>query len=106
MRSTMATPAPSSMPQRRCRAGRPRHAIAITTALSPDSRMLIQVILARASQNDGSSMPPQPEPRAAAHVDGSRRLPMGSDLADDLVFREELRDLAGGRIRRVRAVHR
>ena len=42
--STEATPAPMIMPHIRSRGGSPRHAIAITTALSPDSRMLTQMI--------------------------------------------------------------
>ena len=44
MRSTTAAPAPSRMPQNRCRGGSERHASAMTTALSPESRMLIQMI--------------------------------------------------------------
>ena len=41
MRSTMAPAAPQIMPQRRCFGGRSRQASAITTALSPDNRMLM-----------------------------------------------------------------
>ena len=41
MRSTMAPAAPQMTPQRRCRRGRSRQASAITTALSPDNRMLM-----------------------------------------------------------------
>ena len=44
MRSSTAAPAPSRMPQNRCRGGSDRQASAMTTALSPDSRMLIQMI--------------------------------------------------------------
>ena len=44
MRSTTAAPAPSSMPQNRCRGGSERQASAMTTALSPERRMLIQMI--------------------------------------------------------------
>ena len=44
MRSSTAAPAPSRMPQNRCRGGSERQASAITTALSPESRMLIQMI--------------------------------------------------------------
>ena len=44
-RRTTAAPAPRMMPQTRCRRGRARQASAMTTALSPESRMLIQMIL-------------------------------------------------------------
>ena len=40
-----AAPAPRMMPQTRCRGGRARQASAMTMALSPESRMLIQMIL-------------------------------------------------------------
>ena len=53
MRRKTATPAPSTMPQKRWRGGRPRHAIAMTSALSPDSRMLIHMILPSATQKAG-----------------------------------------------------
>ena len=51
MRSRTAAPAPSMMPQKRWRGGSVRQASAITTALSPDSRMLIQMICPTATQN-------------------------------------------------------
>ena len=51
--STTAMPAPITMPHRRCRGARPRQAIAITSALSPDNSTLIQMILPTASQNAG-----------------------------------------------------
>ena len=44
MRSATATPAPRIMPTRRLSSGRPRQAIAMTTALSPERMMLIQMI--------------------------------------------------------------
>ncbi len=51
MRRKTATPAPSTMPQTRCCGWSPRQASAITSALSPDNRTLIQMILVRATQN-------------------------------------------------------
>ena len=48
-----ATPAPNTMPQNRSRGGSPRQASAITTALSPDNRMLMPMIWSAASQNAG-----------------------------------------------------
>ena len=51
--STTAMPAPMVMPHSRCRRGRPRQAMAITSALSPDNNTLIQMILPTASQNVG-----------------------------------------------------
>ena len=53
MRSTTAAPAPRRMPQKRCLGGSERQASAITTALSPDRRMLIQMIWPTAIQNAG-----------------------------------------------------
>ena len=53
MRRKTATPAPRIMPQNRWRGGSPRHAIAMTSALSPDSRMLIHMILPSATQKAG-----------------------------------------------------
>ena len=46
-------PAPKIMPHSRWRGASPRHAIAITSALSPDSRTLIQMILPTATQKAG-----------------------------------------------------
>src|SRR5499433_681065 len=71
MRSTTATPAPRTMPQRRWRWGSPRHAIAMTTALSPDSRMLIHMIFSRATQNVVWPTSLQPLVTMASHVAGS-----------------------------------
>src|SRR5262249_48900662 len=51
-----ATPEPITMPHRRCLPCRPRQAIAITSALSPDSSTLIQMILPTASQKAGRCM--------------------------------------------------
>ena len=48
-----AAPAPRIMPQSRCRGSSPRQASAITSALSPDSKTLIQMILPTATQNAG-----------------------------------------------------
>jgi len=53
MRRITATPAPRIMPQSRWRGSSPRHASAITSALSPDSSTLIQMILPTATQNAG-----------------------------------------------------
>src|SRR5579864_2776459 len=53
IRRITAMPAPITIPNRRWRPCRPRQAIAITNALSPDNRTLIQMILPTASQNDG-----------------------------------------------------
>ena len=54
--SITAMPAPMTMPHMRCRPCRPRQAIAITSALSPDNSTLIQMILPTASQNAGLCM--------------------------------------------------
>ena len=43
----------------------------MTTALSPDRRMLIQTILRKASQNAVWSSLPQPLPNSAAQAAGS-----------------------------------
>src|SRR5678815_975383 len=59
------------MPHTRCRCGKPRHAIAMTTALSPDSRMLIHMILASAIQNSVWPMSFQPELTSAHQLAGS-----------------------------------
>ena len=59
MRSSTAAPAPSRMPQKRCFGGSERQASAMTTALSPDSRMLIQMICPTATQNDHCSISAQ-----------------------------------------------
>jgi hypothetical protein len=53
IRRKTATPAPRIMPQNRWRGGSPRQAIAMTSALSPDSRMLIHMILPSATQKAG-----------------------------------------------------
>ncbi len=50
---TAAAPAPSTMPQNRSLGGSSRTASAMTTALSPDSRILIPMICSAASQNVG-----------------------------------------------------
>jgi len=71
MRSTTATPAPRTIPHTRWRWGSPRHAIAMTTALSPDSRMLIHMIFSRATQNVVWLMSLQPLVTMASHVPGS-----------------------------------
>ena len=51
-RSTMATALPTTIALLRCLVGRLRAASAMTAALSPDSRMLIQMIVPSAIQND------------------------------------------------------
>ena len=43
-RNKSATPVPNTIPVRRCFCGKFRQASAITMALSPDSRTLIQII--------------------------------------------------------------
>jgi hypothetical protein len=53
MRSSTAAAVPSIMPQKRWRGASPRQAIATTSALSPDKRMLIQMIFERFTQNCG-----------------------------------------------------
>ena len=53
MRRMTAAAAPKIMPHSRCLGASPRHASAITSALSPDSRTLIQMILPTATQNAG-----------------------------------------------------
>ena len=50
IRSNAAIAAPMISPQRRCRSGKSRHAIAITMALSPDNKMLMKMIWPTASQ--------------------------------------------------------
>src|SRR6476619_2086657 len=52
----MATNVPSTMPHMRWLGGSLRQASAMTTALSPESRMSIQMICTTASQKPGSSM--------------------------------------------------
>src|SRR5580693_9170361 len=111
-------PAPMIMPHMRCRPCRPRQAIAITSALSPDNSTLIQMILPTASQNAGVCMsawtclkkPPMfagsttcnsqftacPPPWAARRCQS----------ADDFVAGEELRDLDYGRLGCVGTMHR
>src|SRR5262245_30240928 len=76
MRSSTATPAPRIMPHTRCRCGSPRHAIAITTALSPESRMLIHMILSSATQNAVWPMSLQPLEIMPSHVLGSTICPI------------------------------
>src|SRR3569623_3641987 len=119
MRSSTAAPAPSTMPHSRCRGFNPRQASAITSALSPDNRMLIQMILPSATQKVGSAISSRNWLKTDPMVAGSKicqsqitRRPFASvtasagELADALVAREELRDLDRGGLRRVRAVHR
>src|SRR5262245_33933 len=71
IRRPTATPAPRIMPQIRCRCGSPRHAIAMTTALSPDSRMLIHMILASSIQNSVWPKSLHPELTIAHQLAGS-----------------------------------
>ncbi|MEY9206363.1 hypothetical protein ABIF05_005473 [Bradyrhizobium elkanii] len=52
-RSSTAAAAPRIMPHRRWRGASPRQASAITSALSPESRTLIQMILPTATQKVG-----------------------------------------------------
>jgi hypothetical protein len=59
------------MPHKRWRWGSPRHAIAMTTALSPDSRMLIHMIFRSATQNAVWLISLQPLVTMASHVAGS-----------------------------------
>src|SRR5438093_702358 len=53
------------------RGGSPRQAIAMTTALSPESRILIHMILRRATQNAVWPMSLQPLARMLPHMAGS-----------------------------------
>ena len=53
IRSTTAPITPQKMPSVRCFGGRLRQASAITTALSPDNRMLMTMISIAATQNCG-----------------------------------------------------
>ena len=53
MRNPIAPSTPQKIPYRRCRCDRLRQASAITTALSPESRMLTRMISATATQNCG-----------------------------------------------------
>src|SRR5215467_7982998 len=120
--STTATPAPMIMPHMRCRPCRPRHAMAMTSALSPDSKMLIQMILPTASQNAGRCISAWNCVKNAPILAGSntckneftaypsiRHRPAAkheAPSADDFVARKELRDLDRGRLGCVRPVHR
>src|SRR5579859_3160730 len=113
-------PAPMTMPHRRCRPCRPRQAIAITSALSPDNSTLIQMILPTASQNEGRCRSAWNWVKNAPILAGSKicktrfttyplpaqPLSRPAASADDLVAREELRDLDHGGLRRIRPVHR
>src|SRR5215468_9712667 len=67
-RSSTATPAPKIMPHSRCRGRNPRHAIAMTTALSPESRMLIHMICSRATQKAAWPTSLQPLVTMPSHV--------------------------------------
>src|SRR5438046_3157858 len=127
MRRKTATPAPRTMPQNRWRGGKPRHAIAMTSALSPDSRMLTHMILPSATQKAGCWISVWNWVKNAEIVAGSKichsqftaflpralqplraaiacRLPNQS--ADDFVAGKELRDFDRGGLRCVRTVHR
>src|ERR1700760_709724 len=122
IKSTTAIPAPMIMPQSRLRPCRPRQAIAITSALSPDNSTLIQMILPTASQNEGCCRSAWNCVKNALILPGSkicssefkpvyprsigRAAARSASSADDLVAGEELRDLDRGSLRRVRAVHR
>ncbi len=55
----------------RCFGGRPRHAMAMTSALSPDSRMLIHMILTSAIQNSALPISFQPLLTIASQLAGS-----------------------------------
>src|ERR1700743_962225 len=122
--NTTATPEPMIMPHMRCRPCRPRQAIAITSALSPESRMLIQMILPTASQNVGFCMSAWNCGKNAPILAGSNTCVSQSTAcpspsrppvrlyrisAHDLVAGEKLRDLdrrglpGGGAVRRVLA---
>src|SRR6478735_1273193 len=120
--STTAMPAPMIMPHSRWAPCRPRQAIAMTSALSPDSSTLIQMILPTASQNDGCCISALNCVKNAPILAGSKTckneftayplIPTSAlrgscwpASADDFVAREELRDLDRGGFRRVRAVH-
>src|SRR5579872_1073824 len=114
--STTAMPAPITMPQKRWRPCRPRQAIAMTSALSPDNSTLIQMIFPTASQKAGCCMSAcscmKNAPRLAGSNACSNKItarPLSAVVrqsADDLVAREELRDLDRGGVGRVRTMHR
>ncbi|MGY4595044.1 hypothetical protein ACVWXL_002790 [Bradyrhizobium sp. GM22.5] len=72
IRSSTAAPAPRIMPHSRCRGLRPRQASAITSALSPDKRMLIQMILPTATQKVGSAISTRNWVKNAPIVAGSK----------------------------------
>src|SRR5215813_12577335 len=65
------------MPHSRWRGGSPRHAMAMTTALSPDKRMLIQMILSIATQKVAWPISFQPLVSVLVHVDRSIMLATG-----------------------------
>src|SRR5579872_821677 len=129
IKSTTAMPAPTIMPQSRCRPCRPRQAIAITSALSPDNRTLIQMILPTASQNEGVCMsiricaknapilpgsticnseftvsPLDPTAAPTVHADEIAGQSWYQS-ADDLVARKELCDLDGRGLQSIGAMH-
>src|SRR3954470_14709144 len=119
MRRMTAAPAPNTIPHSRCRGSRPRQASAITSALSPESNTLIQMILATASQNAGCCISVLKSLKNAPIAVGSkicssqfkaRSSLAGQDAAysstDDFIACEKLRDLDRGRFRGIRAVHR
>src|SRR5258705_8034447 len=127
MRRKTATPAPRTMPQNRWRGGSPRHAIAMTSALSPDSRMLIHMILPRATQKagcctsvwnwvkkaeiDAGSKICQSQftaffPPALSAVVRGYYWPLSHQSADEFVAGKELRDFDRGSLRRIRSMHR
>src|SRR5262249_56327242 len=65
------TPAPKIIPHTGGRWGSPPHAIAMTTVLSPDSRMLIHMICSRATQKVAWPISLQPLVTMPSQVAGS-----------------------------------
>src|ERR1039458_1362221 len=114
MRSSTATPAPRIMPHSRCLCGKPWQAMAMTSALSPDSRTLIHMILTSATQNWVLPISLQPLLTMASQAAGSIIWAIEctwsplfgiTRLADDFILRKELRDLASRGVGRVGTVH-
>src|SRR5258706_8582253 len=87
MRSTIAPSTPQKIPSRRWRGDRLRQANAITTALSPESRMLTTMISTTAIQNCGvisSAISRSGQRSELASQDGLEQLAHLGGVARDL----------------------
>src|SRR5580698_10184447 len=118
-RRSTATPAPSTIPQIFSRAGKLRQAIAMTTALSPDSRILMKMICSTAAQSAAPSIVPMLAWSMAPHIEGCRYCAVKptaatqsdrqrhkrASSADDFIARKELRDFLDCGVGGIRAVH-